>query len=71
MDKHSAMRTFVWVVESGSFCAVANELRATQSAGVVRLNDFSRESSPSLLVGGVSSPDGEGAVQLNSRLNGC
>lgn len=32
MDKLSAMRTFVRVVESGSFSAVAEELRATQSA---------------------------------------
>lgn len=32
MDKLSAMRTFVRVVESGSFSAVANETRATQSA---------------------------------------
>lgn len=32
MDKLSAMRTFVRVVESGSFSAVADELRATQSA---------------------------------------
>ncbi|WP_413725638.1 LysR substrate-binding domain-containing protein [Sodalis sp. RH16] len=32
MDKLSAMGTFVRVVESGSFSAVANELRATQSA---------------------------------------
>ena len=32
MDKLSAMRTFVRVVESGSFSAVAAELRATQSA---------------------------------------
>jgi len=31
MDKLSAMRTFVRVVESGSFSAVADELRATQS----------------------------------------
>ncbi|MGD0959557.1 MAG: LysR family transcriptional regulator [Methylomonas sp.] len=32
MDKLSAMRTFVRVVESGSFSAVADESRATQSA---------------------------------------
>jgi DNA-binding transcriptional LysR family regulator len=32
MDKLSAMKTFVRVVESGSFSAVADELRATQSA---------------------------------------
>ncbi len=32
MDKLSAMRTFVRVVESGSFSAVADELRSTQSA---------------------------------------
>jgi DNA-binding transcriptional LysR family regulator len=32
MDKLSAMRTFVRVVESGSFSAVADELQATQSA---------------------------------------
>ena len=32
MDKLSAMKTFVRVVESGSFSAVAEELRATQSA---------------------------------------
>jgi DNA-binding transcriptional LysR family regulator len=32
MDKLSAMGTFVRVVESGSFSAVADELRATQSA---------------------------------------
>lgn len=32
MDKLSAMRTFVRVVESGSFSAVADEVRATQSA---------------------------------------
>ena len=32
MDKLSAMRTFVRVVESGNFSAVANELQATQSA---------------------------------------
>jgi DNA-binding transcriptional LysR family regulator len=32
LDKLSAMKTFVRVVESGSFSAVANELNATQSA---------------------------------------
>jgi DNA-binding transcriptional LysR family regulator len=32
MDKLSAMRTFVRVVESGSFSAVADEIMATQSA---------------------------------------
>jgi len=32
MDKLSAMQTFVRVVESGSFSAVADELRATQSS---------------------------------------
>ncbi len=32
MDRLTAMQTFVRVVETGSFSAVARELRATQSA---------------------------------------
>ena len=32
MDRLTAMQTFVRVVESGSFSAVAHEVRATQSA---------------------------------------
>jgi len=50
MDKLSAMRTFVRVVESGSFSAVADELRATQSAISKQVAALEKELSVKLLV---------------------
>ena len=50
MDKLSAMRTFVRVVESGSFSAVANEFNATQSAISKQLASLERELGCKLLV---------------------
>ena len=50
MDKLSAMRTFVRVVESGSFSAVAAELRATQSAVSKQMAALERELGAKLLV---------------------
>ena len=50
MDKLSAMRTFVRVVESGSFSAVADELRATQSAISKQVAALERELGTKLLV---------------------
>jgi len=50
MDKLSAMRTFVRVVESGSFTAVAAELRSTQSAISKQVAALERELGAKLLV---------------------
>lgn len=50
MDKLSAMRTFVRVVESGSFSAVAQELLATQSAISKQVAALERELGAKLLV---------------------
>ena len=50
MDKLSAMRTFVRVVESGSFSAVADELRATQSAISKQVAALEKELGTKLLV---------------------
>lgn len=50
MDKLSAMRTFVRVVESGSFSAVADELRATQSAVSKQVAALEKELGAKLLV---------------------
>jgi DNA-binding transcriptional LysR family regulator len=50
MDKLSAMRTFVRVVESGSFSAVADELRATQSAVSKQVAALEKELGTKLLV---------------------
>lgn len=50
MDKLSAMRTFVRVVESGSFSAVAEELRATQSAVSKQVAALEKELGAKLLV---------------------
>jgi len=50
MDKLSAMRTFVRVVESGSFSAVAGELRATQSAVSKQVAALEKELGTKLLV---------------------
>ncbi len=50
MDKLSAMRTFVRVVESGSFSAVADELRATQSAVSKQVAALEKELEAKLLV---------------------
>ena len=50
MDKLSAMQTFVRVVESGSFSAVADELRATQSAISKQVAALERELGTKLLV---------------------
>ena len=40
MDRLAAMQTFVRVVESGSFSAVAREIRSTQSAVSKRLQEM-------------------------------
>ena len=50
MDKLSAMRTFVRVVESGSFSAVADELRATQSAISKQVAALEKELGTKLLI---------------------
>ena len=50
MDKLSAMHTFVRVVESGSFSAVADELRATQSAISKQVAALEKELGTKLLV---------------------
>jgi len=50
MDKLSAMHTFVRVVESGSFSAVAEELRATQSAISKQVAALEKELGTKLLV---------------------
>lgn len=50
MDKLSAMQTFVRVVESGSFSAVAGELRATQSAVSKQVAALERTLGAKLLV---------------------
>ena len=50
MDKLSAMKSFVRVVEAGSFSAVANELRATQSAVSKQLAALEKELGAKLLV---------------------
>jgi DNA-binding transcriptional LysR family regulator len=50
MDKLSAMRTFVRVVESGSFSAVAEELRATQSAISKQVAALEKELGTKLLI---------------------
>jgi DNA-binding transcriptional LysR family regulator len=50
MDKLSAMRTFVRVVEAGSFSAVADELRATQSAISKQVAALEKELGAKLLV---------------------
>jgi DNA-binding transcriptional LysR family regulator len=50
MDKLSAMHTFVRVVESGSFSAVANELNATQSAISKQVASLERKLGSKLLV---------------------
>ena len=50
MDKLSAMSTFVRVVESGSFSAVADELRATQSAVSKQVAALEKELGAKLLV---------------------
>jgi len=50
MDKLSAMKTFVRVVESGSFSAVADELQATQSAISKQVAALERELATKLLV---------------------
>ena len=50
MDKLSAMRTFVRVVESGSFSAVADELLATQSAISKQVAALEKELGTKLLV---------------------
>ena len=50
MDKLSAMRTFVRVVESGSFSAVAGELLATQSAISKQVAALEKELGTKLLV---------------------
>jgi DNA-binding transcriptional LysR family regulator len=50
MDKLSAMRTFVRVVESGSFSAVAQEFRASQSAISKQVAALERELGTKLLI---------------------
>jgi len=50
MDKLSAMATFVRVVETGSFSAVADELRATQSAISKQVAALEHELGAKLLV---------------------
>ncbi|MEI7516118.1 MAG: LysR family transcriptional regulator [Betaproteobacteria bacterium] len=50
MDKLSAMRTFVRVVESGSFTAVAAELSSTQSAVSKQVAALEKELGAKLLV---------------------
>ena len=50
MDKLSAMRTFVRVVESGSFSAVADELQATQSAISKQVAALEKELGAKLLI---------------------
>ena len=50
MDKLSAMHTFVRVVESGSFSAVADELRATQSAISKQVAALEKELGTKLLI---------------------
>lgn len=50
MDKLSAMRTFVRVVESGSFSAVADESRSTQSAISKQVAALEKELGAKLLV---------------------
>ena len=50
MDKLSAMRTFVRVVESGSFSAVADELQATQSAISKQVAALEKELGTKLLI---------------------
>ena len=50
MDKLSAMRTFVRVVESGSFTAVAAELSSTQSAISKQVAALEKELGAKLLV---------------------
>ena len=50
MDKLSAMRTFVRVVESGSFTAVAAELSSTQSAVSKQVAALEKELGTKLLV---------------------
>ncbi|WP_444845820.1 LysR family transcriptional regulator [Duganella caerulea] len=50
MDKLSAMRTFVRVVESGSFSAVADEFHATQSAISKQVAALEKELGAKLLV---------------------
>jgi len=50
MDKLSAMQAFVRVVEAGSFSAVANELRSTQSAISKQVAALERELEAKLLI---------------------
>src|SRR5471030_578370 len=50
MDKISAMQTFVRVVESGSFSAVADELQATQSSVSKQVAALEKELGVKLLV---------------------
>ena len=50
MDKLSAMKTFIRVVESGSFSAVADELRATQSAISKQVAALEKELGTKLLI---------------------
>ncbi|ABE42480.1 LysR family transcriptional regulator [Polaromonas sp. JS666] len=50
MDKLSAMKTFVRVVEAGSFSAVADEMRATQSAISKQVAALEKELGTKLLI---------------------
>ncbi|MET3106386.1 DNA-binding transcriptional LysR family regulator [Oxalobacteraceae bacterium GrIS 2.11] len=72
MDKLSAMRTFVRVVEAGSFSAVANELEATQSGISKQVAALEKELGAKLLIRSTRSlaltEDGERYFEQARRL---